>query len=74
MLPHDSGKHSDTAMAGSPCLSEEPVTQLEVQRLPMNNELFAEGNLRRGVLAKQTAVSRGDEPLPQHSHSGTEAM
>ena len=74
MLPHDSQKHSDTPMAGSPCLSEAPVTWPEVQRLPMSHELFAEGNLRREVLAKQTAVSRGEEPCAQHSHHGTEAM
>ncbi len=70
----DTQERSDTAIASSARLSEEQATQPEVQRLPMNHELFAEGNLRREVMAQQTAVSREDEPLPQHSQSGIGAM
>ena len=74
MSGYDTQERTDTAMASSACLSQEQATQRGVQRLPMNHELFAEGNLRRAVLAQQTAVSRGDEPLPQHSQSRTGAM
>ena len=74
MAGHDLQEHSETAILGSACLSGEQVTQLGVQRLPMSHELFTEGNLRRELLAKQTAVSRGDAPLPQHSHTSTGAM
>ncbi len=74
MSRHDTQDRSDTPMDSSACLSEEQATQHRVQRLPMNHELFAEGNLRREVMAQQTAVSRGDEPLPQHSQSAAGAM
>ena len=33
------------------------------QRLPMTHELFTEGNLRRELLAQQTALSRTSEPI-----------
>lgn len=74
MSGHDTQERPGTAMASSACLSEEQVTKLEVQRLPMTHELFTEGNLRREALAKQTAVSRGDESLLQHSHTSRETM
>ena len=34
-----------------------------VQRLPMTHKLFSESNLRREILAQQTAVSRSSEPI-----------
>ncbi len=37
-----------------------------VHRLPMDHELFAEGNLRRGLLAQQAAISQEDME-PAHS-------
>lgn len=44
--------------------SEVPKARV-VERLSMNHELFAAGNLRRELLAKQTAESGGSEPLPR---------
>ena len=74
MAEQDLQQHADTGLESSAWTIKEQQSKHGVQRLPMNHELFAEGNLRRELLAQQTAVSRGDEPLSQSSSSESEAM
>jgi len=74
MAEQDLQQHANTEPESSAGIIKEQQSKHGVQRLPMNHELFAEGNLRRELLAQQTAVSRGDEPLPQSSRSRSEAM
>ena len=52
---------ANKAVAAGPATQHH--AQSSMQRLPMTHELFAEGNLRRELLAKQTAISRSSEPI-----------
>ena len=62
MLERPSRAFADADMAVAAGPASQHHAQSSMQRLPMTHELFAEGNLRRELLAKQTAVSRSSEP------------
>ena len=59
---------TDTAMQAR-LETQQQSTSGMVHRLPMDHELFAEGNLRRGLLAQQAAVSQEDKNSAQSTES-----
>ena len=63
MLERPPRECADADMATAAAPASQGHAQSSAQRLPMTHELFAEGNLRRELLAKQTAISRSSEPI-----------
>lgn len=60
----------DTAAQARPETQQQSTSGM-VHRLPMDHELFAEGNLRRGLLAQQAAVSQEDKKSAQSADSSS---